>query len=173
MPHDVEASALGRLRTGPYSALQTVSCSYHDRVLELAGHLPSNYLKQIAQSLVSDIEGVTAVVNRIEVTRSTQPPILNRTVQIKNALGLNLRVAERFVTSARPFLAEIRIIYNGRDVNGKSVFEVMRLGAACGSYLELRADGPDADAAWMRWLPSLSTALVSSSDERNRPRCLV
>lgn len=161
MPHGVEASALGLLRTGRYSALQTVTCSYHDGILELTGHLPSNYLKQIAQSLVIDLEGVTAIANRIEVTPTTQPPILNRVVQIKNALGLHLRAAEKLVTSARPFLADIRIICNSRDADGKSILEVMTLAAECGSRLELRADGPDADAA----LDTLAALVERGFDE--------
>jgi osmotically-inducible protein OsmY len=56
-----------RLSNSRYSALGRVACSYRDGVLMLRGFLPSHYLKQVAQELVCQIEGVDAVVNRIEV----------------------------------------------------------------------------------------------------------
>jgi len=44
-----------------------VSCEYRDGVLYLHGHSSSFYQKQMAQEVVRRMEGVTAVVNQIEV----------------------------------------------------------------------------------------------------------
>ena len=43
-------------------------------------------------------------------------------------------------------MADLRIRCAGREVNGRSILEVIALGATCGSELELLADGPDAEA---------------------------
>jgi osmotically-inducible protein OsmY len=56
-----------RLTLSPYAALGRVTSSYHQGALELRGCLPSHYLKQVAQELVSRIEGVSHVINQIEV----------------------------------------------------------------------------------------------------------
>jgi phosphocarrier protein len=74
-------------------------------------------------------------------------PMLNRTVQIINPLGLHLRAAEKFVGSAKRFLTDIWIVCNGRCINGKSLLDIAMLAAECGSRIELQADGPDAGAA--------------------------
>jgi osmotically-inducible protein OsmY len=67
MRERIEESAQGRLLGSSYFALRNVGCVYRDGVLTLRGSLPTYYLKQMAQSLVAETEGVTAVVNQIEV----------------------------------------------------------------------------------------------------------
>jgi hypothetical protein len=56
-----------RLALSPYGVLGRVASSYHRGALRLRGSLPSHYLKQVAQELVSRIEGVHDVINQIEV----------------------------------------------------------------------------------------------------------
>jgi hypothetical protein len=63
----IGASAEGRLRSSPYLALRDVGCAERDGVVTLRGHLPSYYLKQIAQEVVGEVDGVRAVNNQIEV----------------------------------------------------------------------------------------------------------
>ena len=63
----VARTAESRLRSNPYLALKTVSCQYSDGMLTLRGCLPSFYLKQMAQCVVGDVEGVRQVNNQIEV----------------------------------------------------------------------------------------------------------
>jgi phosphocarrier protein len=73
--------------------------------------------------------------------------VLKREVVIINKLGLHARAAAKFVTLASRFDAEIRLLRNGREVNGKSIMGVMMLAAACGTRLELCAGGPEAEQA--------------------------
>jgi osmotically-inducible protein OsmY len=63
----IEETAASHLRTSPYLALRDIGCSYRDGVLTLRGCVATYYLKQLAQTLVGDLEGVRAVINRIEV----------------------------------------------------------------------------------------------------------
>ncbi|MCB1920334.1 MAG: HPr family phosphocarrier protein [Gammaproteobacteria bacterium] len=73
--------------------------------------------------------------------------VLKREVVIINKLGLHARAAAKFVTLASRFDADIRLLRNGREVNGKSIMGVMMLAAACGTRLELCAGGPEAEQA--------------------------
>jgi CheY-like chemotaxis protein len=63
----LQERAEARLRSNPYLALKNVSCEGRDGVLTLRGCLPSYYLKQVAQSAVAGLDGVTRIDNRIEV----------------------------------------------------------------------------------------------------------
>jgi len=55
------------LRASPYKVLAGVACECDHGVLSLKGHLSSFYLKQHAQEAVARVNGVTQVVNEIEV----------------------------------------------------------------------------------------------------------
>jgi phosphocarrier protein len=68
-------------------------------------------------------------------------------VTIVNKLGLHARAAAKFVTIASKYESEIQLVKDDRRVNGKSIMGVMMLAAGKGTVLELRADGPDAQAA--------------------------
>jgi phosphotransferase system HPr (HPr) family protein len=71
----------------------------------------------------------------------------SRQVELINALGFHLRAAGKFVRIAQEFQATVTVIYDGCKASGKSILDLATLAAACGSRLELEADGPDADAA--------------------------
>lgn len=70
-----------------------------------------------------------------------------RVVLIQNKLGLHARASARFAAEANRFAAEVRIIKDGIEVNGKSIMGIMMLAAAKGSLLTLRAEGEDAEHA--------------------------
>ena len=59
--------AMERLRDSPYKAMRRVSCECKDGVLFLRGRLFSFHEKQMAQEAVARIDGVTQVVNEVEV----------------------------------------------------------------------------------------------------------
>ena len=80
-----------------------------------------------------------------------------RTVQIVNRNGLHARPAAEIVKLAARFKADITIVKDDLDVNGKSIMGVMMLAAEHGSSITFRAEGPDADQA----LDALAT-LVSN-----------
>lgn len=74
-------------------------------------------------------------------------PVAHQTVTIVNNLGLHLRPAEKFVTLARRFQAEIQVHYKGRELNGGSILDLIGIAAEKGSRLELVACGPEAKNA--------------------------
>ena len=63
----IVAVAMKRLRDSPYRALRRVSCECRHGVLSLRGRLFSFHETQMAQETVARIDGVTQVVNEVEV----------------------------------------------------------------------------------------------------------
>ena len=59
--------AMERLRESPYKAMRRVSCEFKHGVLFLRGRLFSFHEKQVAQEVVAGVNGVTRVVNEIQV----------------------------------------------------------------------------------------------------------
>src|SRR5512135_849445 len=63
----IQEAAEGHLRRSGYLALRDIGCTCREGVVTLRGCLPTYYLKQIAQHLVAEIEGVRGIINQIEV----------------------------------------------------------------------------------------------------------
>jgi len=60
-------TAKERIQCHAHLSVQRIWCEYSDMRLILRGQVPSFYLKQLAQTAVSGIDGVSQVVNEIEV----------------------------------------------------------------------------------------------------------
>jgi phosphocarrier protein HPr len=73
--------------------------------------------------------------------------MIEREVTIANKNGLHARPAAEIVKTAAKYKAEITLVRDDLEVNGKSIMGVMMLAAEYGSTLMLRADGPDAEDA--------------------------
>jgi osmotically-inducible protein OsmY len=67
----IEEAAQGHLRRSGYLALRDIGCTCREGVVTLRGCLPTHYLKQIAQHLVVELEGVCGIINHIEVPAPT------------------------------------------------------------------------------------------------------
>ncbi len=76
----------------------------------------------------------------------TPPPTLVR-LTLAHPEGLHARVAAMWVRSLRDCEVEVTVSWDGRTVNGRSVIELLTLGAPHGSVLEVRISGADAEAA--------------------------
>jgi phosphocarrier protein HPr len=68
-------------------------------------------------------------------------------VQIKNADGLHMRPAMKFVDIANRFESEITVSNDKTSVSGKSIMQISMLAATCGTRLKVKAEGPDAPQA--------------------------
>lgn len=64
-------------------------------------------------------------------------------VVIKNKLGLHARAAAILVESISRYSAEVTIVKDGQEVDGKSIMGVMTLAAGIGTELIIKADGED------------------------------
>ena len=66
---------------------------------------------------------------------------------VRNRLGLHARPAAKFAQTANRFAARVTVTLNGETVSAHSVTDLLLLAAAQGTVIELRATGPDAEAA--------------------------
>ena len=66
-PQVIQADAQARLRKSGYHELHLISCEYHEGLLTLHGHVSTFHLKQVAQTLIRDLDGVGEINNRLEV----------------------------------------------------------------------------------------------------------
>jgi phosphocarrier protein len=87
--------------------------------------------------------------------------MVERTVTIVNRQGLHARPAAEIVKIASRFNAEVTLVRDDLEVNGKSIMGVMMLAAEQGASLLLRADGPDAEQA----VDALSTLIANKFGE--------
>lgn len=68
-------------------------------------------------------------------------------LEIKNAEGLHMRPAMKFVDVANRFESEINVSNGETSVDGKSIMQISMLAATCGTKLKVIARGPDAQKA--------------------------
>lgn len=68
-------------------------------------------------------------------------------VMLENKTGLHYRRASVFVRAAREFEADIKVSYEKKVVDGKSILGMMNLGASQGAVLIIEAAGEDAEQA--------------------------
>lgn len=65
-------------------------------------------------------------------------------VKVMNPQGFHARPAHLFVKLASQFQAQVEILKGNEVINGKSILDLLTLGAGNGTTLTLRAIGPDA-----------------------------
>lgn len=68
-------------------------------------------------------------------------------VTIRNRLGLHARPATAFAQLAMGYESSITVRSDADTIDGKSVMQILMLGATRGSDLEIEAVGADADDA--------------------------
>lgn len=73
--------------------------------------------------------------------------------------GIHARPASVLVSTANKFESDVFLVYEGKDVNLKSILGVMSLGIGANEVFSIRAEGADADAA----LEELEKTLQSES----------
>jgi phosphotransferase system HPr (HPr) family protein len=74
-------------------------------------------------------------------------PESSELVRLPPSVALHARPAGAFVRAAAAFAATIEVCANGKQANGKSILEILGLGADGGSELAISASGDDAAAA--------------------------
>jgi len=74
--------------------------------------------------------------------------VINKTVTIKNKLGMHARSAGAFVRIASTFASSITVTNEYATANGKSIMSMMLLQASKGSRIELQIEGEDEQQAF-------------------------
>lgn len=73
--------------------------------------------------------------------------MIKHSICIINKLGLHARAAAKLVSCASAFSSKVKIEFNDKNVDGKSIMSVMMLAASKGCHISLHLDGHDEDAA--------------------------
>lgn len=73
--------------------------------------------------------------------------MLQRTVTIKNKLGLHARAAAKLVNTANRYESTVKLNNGEKSADAKSIMGIMMLAAAQGTELDLTIDGDDEDEA--------------------------
>ncbi len=73
--------------------------------------------------------------------------MLENSATIINKLGLHARAAAKLVSTTSAYSSKIKIAFNGKEVDGKSIMSVMMLAASKGCTLTIKANGQDEDVA--------------------------
>lgn len=70
---------------------------------------------------------------------------MERRLLIKNRLGLHARAAAKMVQISNAFASNLNIRFDGQEIDGKSILNILTLACPMGSEILLQADGPDAE----------------------------
>jgi phosphocarrier protein HPr len=88
-----------------------------------------------------------------------------RQVGVTNVLGIQLRVAGRFVRLASAFQSDIKVYCKGLMVDGRSILSLLSLAAECGTMLSVEAHGADAEEAVAALAELISSESHDSEDQ--------
>ncbi|HEX2694355.1 MAG TPA: HPr family phosphocarrier protein [Acidobacteriota bacterium] len=88
--------------------------------------------------------------------------MLERRVPIRNKLGLHARAAVKFVNLSNRFVASVKIVKDGSEIDGKSILGILTLAATQGSEITLLVSGKDEEVA----LKALMDLINNRFDEK-------
>ena len=73
--------------------------------------------------------------------------MIEKKVTITNKLGLHARASAKLIRLTGSFASRITILYKDKTADGKSIMDIMVLGAAQGSELTVQVCGEDEQEA--------------------------
>jgi len=74
--------------------------------------------------------------------------MIEKSIVIKNKLGLHARAAVKFVNTANRYGASVKIVRDETEIDGKSILGILTLAATQESSILLRISGKDEEEAW-------------------------
>ena len=73
--------------------------------------------------------------------------MVSQKITISNPQGLHMRPAGVFAKGMAQFASDVKINFNGKTTNGKSLLNIIGAGIKCGSEIELVCEGADEEEA--------------------------
>ncbi len=73
--------------------------------------------------------------------------VQEQTIRVRNELGLHARPAAQIAQTAQKFVAAVNIALDDREIDAKSILDILSLAAPRGTDLCIRARGDDAHEA--------------------------
>ena len=72
--------------------------------------------------------------------------MVSKEFTLTNKMGFHMRPAQVFVTAMAKYSSNITITFNGKDINGKSIMNIMAACMKCGSEITVSCNGADEKA---------------------------
>ncbi len=72
--------------------------------------------------------------------------MVSEKVTVINKMGFHMRPAGLFVAEMAKFKSAINIVFNGKNIDGKSIMNVMAACMKCGAEIEIQCTGEDEEA---------------------------
>ena len=85
--------------------------------------------------------------------------MVSKKVKIINEQGFHMRPANDFVREMAKFKSDIHLVMGEKDVNGKSIMNIMAACIKYGSEIEVRCDGEDGQAMLDKAVEMISSGL--------------
>jgi phosphotransferase system HPr (HPr) family protein len=95
---------------------------------------------------------IEAIMRNMAAPSNQAPDQTNGTEKLEKKVTVNKKQRyvwgeARFVRTMARFRCDVRVAYNGKEVDGKSVLELIALDPPQGSRVRIRAEGSDAAEA--------------------------
>ena len=71
----------------------------------------------------------------------------SKETKIVNPMGMHMRPAGMFAQAMMKYDSDVTLVFGDKEVNAKSIMNLMAACIKCGSELEVRCSGPDEEAA--------------------------
>ena len=88
---------------------------------------------------------------------------------IQNATGLHARPAKTFVKLAKGFKSSVKLTHGGKQVNGKSLIGVLKLGVKRDGEIKLIIDGSDEAEAAQALVDAINAGLGETIEKAHAP----
>jgi len=72
--------------------------------------------------------------------------MVSKSFTLANKMGFHMRPAQVFVTAMAKYSSDITIKFGGKDINGKSIMNIMAACMKCGSEITVVCSGADEEA---------------------------
>ena len=66
--------------------------------------------------------------------------------RIINPMGMHMRPAQLFVKTITPFPCDVTVVANGKEINAKSIMNLMAACIKCGAEIEIQCSGEQEQA---------------------------
>lgn len=73
--------------------------------------------------------------------------MVSKESKIVNPMGMHMRPAGMFAQAMMKYDSDVTLVFGDKEVNAKSIMNLMAACIKCGSELEVRCSGPDEEAA--------------------------
>ena len=73
--------------------------------------------------------------------------MISQKTKLVNSQGFHMRPASLFSNEMMKYKSSVSIIYNGNEINGKSMMNILALGIKNGSEIEIKCNGEDENEA--------------------------